>query len=139
MVGDRGRECDGQTAPRLAGLLPRVDLFGFDVGIGEDEGGGEVVPHGVAREVGDLDGVPGRAAGVELGGERATRITALVEDVPAGIGDDDPLRVDAEAGLAPGDAKRGEGDLLAVRVEGHGRVGEDVGPPSPRPERTPSA
>src|SRR6516225_10454558 len=83
VVGDRGRERDGQTAPRIAGLLPRVDLFGFDVGIGEDEGGGEVVPYGAAHEVGDLNGVPGRAAGVEREASIVSGVCPLDAATPA--------------------------------------------------------
>src|SRR5215471_1070835 len=58
--GDAGGEGGVQPAPGLAVLLPWADLAGLDAGVGEQERGGEVVPHPVTEEVADLQGTPRR-------------------------------------------------------------------------------
>src|SRR5258708_13110513 len=61
---DRIGKGDLQPTPGRSLLLPGLDLVGFYTLIGEQERFGEVVPRGVAAEVGHLRGVP--ACGVML-------------------------------------------------------------------------
>ena len=64
-VGDDGVGVgDLQAAPGLAVLVPGLGFLGDEVGAGEEERFDEVVPVGLAREVGHLEVVPRRLAGL---------------------------------------------------------------------------
>src|SRR5258708_4380677 len=108
--GDAGGEGDVQPAPRLAILLPWADLAGLDAGVGEQERGGEVVPHPVAEEVADLQGIPRRVQVVaDVGGARAG---PAVDGLTVGGLKNHPFAVGVEGQALAGGGPGGEDGVL---------------------------
>jgi hypothetical protein len=88
---DHVRVGDQQAAPHLSVLVPGLGLRTDEVRTGQDERGGEVVPVGLAGEVGDLEVVLGRLPGEP--GERRRRIEALGHQHTLGGLDRLPVRL----------------------------------------------
>src|SRR5215472_14733926 len=131
--GDAGGEGGVQPAPGLAVLLPRGDLEGLDAGVGEQERGGEVVPHPVAEEVADLQGTPRRVRVVAgVGGAGAG---PAVDGLAVGGLKNDPFGVGVEGQALAGRGPGGEDGVLAAGVDGQGLVQERVGESLLSPER----
>ena len=65
VVGVRFGKPDREAPPRLAALVPRLDLAYFDAGIGEAKRLGQVVPVRGAQEVRHLDPIPAGGCGIE--------------------------------------------------------------------------
>jgi hypothetical protein len=110
-----GGAADLQATPRLAGLLPRLELAGEHAGVGEQEWAGEVVPAGVAQEVAEVRSIPdgvsehsleGRAGGRE--GLDRFSVEGLQGDAVGGSVEDHlPVRA----------RERGEHDVFSGRVD----------------------
>jgi hypothetical protein len=71
--------------------VPGFDLLGGEVRAGQDERRGEVVPVGLAGEIGGLEVVPGRLAGGPR--ERGCGVEALVDEHAVGGLDRLPVRL----------------------------------------------
>src|SRR5260370_423374 len=107
--GDAGWEADIQQAPGLAVLLPWAGFASLDAGVGEQERGGEVVPHPVAEEVADLQGIPRRVQVVSVVGGAGAG--PAIDGLAVGGLKNDPFGVGVEgqapAGRGPGGEDRG--------------------------------
>src|SRR5215472_399826 len=131
--GDAGGEGDVQPAPGLAVLLPWADLGGLDAGVGEQERGGEVVPHSVAEEVADLQGIPWRVQVVaDVGGAGAG---PAVDGLAVGGLENDPFGVGVEGQALAGGGPGGEDGVLAADLDRQGLVQERAGESLLSPER----
>ncbi len=121
-----------QTAPGLSLLLPGLDLARLHAGVGEQERLGEVVPRGVATEVGHLHGVPGRRAIVA--GERRAGVGALLDDVAVSGLDGEPFGIDVEHRDPVRGGERRVDEVLAACVHVEGLVRKHVRPAFHAPE-----
>ena len=99
-----------QPPPPLPVLVPGPGLLGDEVGPGQDERGGEVVPVALAREVGHLEVVPRRLAAQP--GKRRCRVEPLVHE--HAVGGLDRLAVRFPGSVAARPRERGDGQPLVA-------------------------
>jgi len=123
---DRIGKGDLQPTPGLSLLLPGLDLVGFYTLIGEQERFGEVVPRGVAAEVGHLRGVP--ACGVIVSVERRAEVGSALDDVTVGIQDGQAFGVEIEHRAPVGGGERRVNEVLAMGVYFEGLLAEHPWP-----------
>src|SRR6266567_2646410 len=117
------RELRAKTPPRVGILLPGRQLLYDDVGMGEEERGGEIVPDRDAAEEDQMKFV--RQGMRAVGGEDEARVAPGPQHLAIEAFDRDRVRVKGAGLFASGDS--GEADRLCPRRSLRGDVLEFAG------------